>query len=48
MAVPPIVLVVLLAVVLVLGCLGLIVWIAGLCDLLDRTRALLDDRRSTL
>lgn len=48
MPVPPIVLVVLLAVVLVLGSLGLIVWVAGLCDLLDRTRAMIEERRSTL
>lgn len=46
--IPPIFLFTGIAIVIVLFCLGFIVWIAGLCDLLDRVTEYIDDMRSTL
>lgn len=37
-----------IAIIAILFCLGIILWIAGLCDLLDRATEYIDDMRSTL
>lgn len=46
--IPPIFLFTGIAIVIVLFFLGVIIWIAGLCDLLDRATEYIDDMRSTL
>lgn len=37
-----------IAIISILFCLGVILWIAGLCDLLDRVRAYIDEEGATL